>query len=289
MEPITGTGVWAASLRYGDPSSAADAISELESLGYSTAWIPDVGGDVFAAVENLMSATTAMTVATGILNLWMHTPEEAAQQHARLTSTHGQRFLMGIGVSHALLIDQKGPGTYAKPLQRMREFLDGLDAAEIPVASSDRMLAALGPKMLQLAGERTSGSHPYLVTPEHTAVVRAALGPDKLIASEQAVVLETDPAKARAIARTHLSTYSLLPNYTNNWKRIGFTDDDLTDGCSDRLVDAFVAWGDEDAILTRVQAHRDAGADHVCIQALSENVGNHSMDQWRALAPVLVG
>ena len=289
MEPITGTGIWAASLRYGDPGVAAEGIAELESLGYSTAWIPDIGGDVFSAVENLMQATSTMIVATGILNLWMHTPEETAEQHARMTEAYGDRFLVGIGVSHARLIDHQEAGRYTKPLEKMREFLDGLDAAPTPLSPSVRLLAALGPKMLQLAGERTLGSHPYLVTPEHTATARAALGPDKLVASEQAVVLETDPIRAREIARLHLAGYIGLPNYTNNWKRIGYTDDDLADGGSDRLVDAFVAWGDEAAILERVQAHRDAGADHVCIQALSENVGLHSMDQWRALAPVLVG
>ncbi len=288
MGPITGTGVWASSLRYGDPGSSAEAVAELQSLGYSTAWIPDVGGDVFAAVENLLRATNSMTVATGILNMWMHTPEETAAHHARLTADHGDRFLVGIGVSHAPLIDRAEAGRYAKPLAKMSEFLDGLDQAPTPLKPQNRLLAALGPRMLQLAGDRTAGSHPYLVTPEHTAGARAALGPGKLIASEQAVVLETDAATARSVGRQHLSRYLILPNYTNNWKRIGFTDDDLINDGSDRLVDAFVAWGDETAILTRVQAHRDAGADHVCIQALSTDQGSHALDQWRALAPALV-
>lgn len=288
MEAISGTGVWAASLRYADAGSSAEAVAELQALGYSTAWIPDVGGDVFSAVENLLRATTSMTIATGILNLWMHTPVETAAQHARLTAAYGDRFLVGIGVSHALLIDRAEAGRYAKPLAKMSEFLDGLDRAPTPLKPQDRLLAALGPKMLQLAGDRTAGSHPYLVTPEHTAAARAALGPNKLVASEQAVVLETDATTARTIGRLHLSRYILLPNYTNNWKRIGFTDEDLADGGSDRLVDAFVAWGDETAILERVQAHRDAGADHVCIQALSTEALAHPLDQWRALAPVLI-
>jgi probable F420-dependent oxidoreductase len=155
------------------------------------------------------------------------------------------------------------------------------------VAADDRVLAALGPKMLDLAGERTAGTHPYLVTPEHTAVAREALGPDKLVLPEQAVVLETDPDAARAIARSHLAVYLGLPNYTNNWKRFGFTDGDLTDGGSDRLVDAFVAWGDEDAIVERVKAHREAGADHVCVQVLTANPMDLSLPQWRELAPAL--
>ena len=159
---MTGTGVWAASLRYGDAATSAEAAAELESLGYGAVWIPDVGGDVFGAVENLLGGTKTMTIATGILNLWMHSAEETAAQHARLTAEHGQRFMVGIGISHAPLIDHTEPGRYRTPLAKTAEFLDGLDAAPIPLAADDRMLAALGPKMVQLAGERTAGTHPYL-------------------------------------------------------------------------------------------------------------------------------
>jgi probable F420-dependent oxidoreductase len=287
MTALTGSGVWSAGLRYGDPAAAAEAAAELEALGYTAAWLPDIGGDLFSAVENVLAATTSLTVATGILNLWMHDPTDAAAEHARLTTAHGRRFLMGIGVSHGPFIDLAEPGRYTKPLTRMREFLDGLDAAPTPVAVEDRVLAALGPKMLELARARTAGTHPYLVTPEHTAVAREALGPGQLVAPEQAVVLETDPAAARAIARSHLSVYLGLPNYTNNWKRFGFTDGDLADGGSDRLVDAFVARGDVDAIVERVQAHRDAGADHVCVQVLTDNPMELALDGWRELAPAL--
>ena len=169
----------------------------------------------------------------------------------------------------------------------MTEYLDGLDAAEVPLAQGTRVLAALGPKMLELARARTAGTHPYLVTPELTAKARAGVGPDGLVASEQGVVLETDPAKARATARLHLGGYLALPNYSNNWKRQGFTDDDLADGGSDRLVDTLVVWGDEAAIAARVQAHRDAGADHVCIQVLTDDPMGFPAEQWRALAPAL--
>jgi probable F420-dependent oxidoreductase len=286
---LSGTGIWSGLLRYGDAAEAATLATELEGLGYSALWIPDVGGDVFTPIGTLLGATTTATVATGILNIWMHTPEETAAQHAALTAAHGHRFLCGIGVSHRPFIDHVNePGTYDKPVDKVSAFLDGLDAADPPLAPGDRCIAALGPRMLELARTRTAGTHPYLVTPEHTQRAREAVGPDVLVASEQAVVLETDPTTARATARTHLATYLGLPNYTNNWKRIGFTDEDLADGGSDRLVDALVAWGDEQTIATRVQAQRDAGADHVCIQALEPDPRAWPTAQWRTLAPALV-
>jgi probable F420-dependent oxidoreductase len=286
---LTGTGIWSAMLRYGDPAEIADVAAEMEGLGYSALWIPDVGGDVWTPLANLLGATRSATIATGILNIWMHSPEEAAEQHAALTARHGHRFLCGLGVSHRPLIDRVTEvGTYQKPIEKVASFLDGLDEADPPLSPGERCIAALGPRMLALAAARTSGTHPYLVTPEHTAMAREAVGPDALVASEQAVVLDTDPESARAIARTHLEIYLGLPNYTNNWKRIGFTDDDLADGGSDRLVDALVAWGDEDAIVARVQAHRDAGAGHVCIQALEADPRSMPARQWRALAPALL-
>lgn len=287
VEIVAGTGVWAAQLRYGDPNAIRDMAVELEELGYSALWIPDVGGDVFAAVEVLLSATRRATIATGILNLWMHTPEETALQHARLTAANGDRFLVGIGVSHQLLIDRGAAGRYAKPLTAMRAFLDGLDEADQPLPRDRRVLAALGPKMLELARGRSAGAHPYNVTPAHTALARDALGPDAFLAPEQAVALTTDASVARAAGRQHASIYLNLPNYTNNLRRLGFIDDDFTDGGSDRLIDALVAWGDEATIAARIQEHRDAGADHVCIQVVTEEAAALP-DQWRALAPALV-
>ena len=286
MDNLSGTGVWAAQLRYGDSGAIREIAAELEGLGYSALWIPDVGGDLFSSVELLMDATRRVTIATGILNLWMHTAEETAQQHARLTAAHGDRFLVGIGVSHQLLIDRKEAGRYTKPLSAMRAFLDGLDEAEQPLHRDRRVLAALGPKMLELARERSAGAHPYNVTPEHTAITRNALGPDAVVATEQAVFLGSDPSVARAAGRQHLSIYLGLPNYTNNLRRLGFGDDDFADGGSDRLIDALVAWGDEATIAARVQEHRDAGADHVCIQVVNEGV-DAPRQQWRALAPAL--
>jgi probable F420-dependent oxidoreductase len=288
-KPLVGTGVWSSALRNGDAQEIAAAAGELESLGYSAMWIPDIGGDVFGAVDNLLAATTTATIATGILNLWMHTAEETAANHARLTAQHGDRFFVGIGVSHALLIDAKiEAGAYRQPLAQTRAFLDALDAAPQPLAVEDRALAALGPKMLELAATRTAGVHPYLVTPEHTQLAREAVGPDALVATEQGVVLETDPDRARAIARTNLAHYFLLPNYTNNWKRLGFTDDEIADGGSDRLIDALVAWGDEAAIAARVDEHRAAGASHVCIQVLTDTPRALPLEQLRILAPAVI-
>ena len=286
---LTGTGVWSSALRYGDPAAAADAAAELETLGYSAMWIPDVGGDLFAAIDTLLGATSDTTVATGILNLWLHDADETAARVHDFVQRHGRRLLVGIGVSHAALIDMKEPGRYDKPLTRMREYLDALDAAPEPLPVADRVLAALGPRMLELARTRAAGSHPYLVTPDHTRRVRGALGVGPLVAPEQAVVLETDPTRARELARGHLAGYLALPNYANNWKRIGYTDDDVANGGSDRLVDALVAWGDDDALLARVQEHRDAGADHVCIQVITDDLMAPPLDEWRRLAPVLVG
>ncbi len=285
---LSGTGIWSSALRYGDPGEGAARATELEELGYTALWIPDVGGDLFGAVANLLRATSTATVATGILNVWMHTSEETAAQHAALTAEHGPRFLCGVGISHRPFIDLvKAPGAYQKPVATMAAFLDGLDAAEVPVAEEDRVLAALGPKMLDLARTRAAGTHPYLVTPELTARAREGVGPDGLVASEQGVVLETDRGRAHATARLHLQTYLGLPNYSNNWKRQGFTDDDLADGGSDRLVDALVVWGDEATIAARIQEHRDAGADHVCIQVLTDDPIAFPAEQWRALAPAL--
>ena len=286
MDRIGGTGIWAHQLRYGDVGQIGEAAAELDELGYTALWVPDVGGDLFGALEVLMSSTRRALVATGILNLWMHTADETAAAHARLTAAHGDRFLMGIGVSHQILIDAQEAGRYQKPLSAMAAFLDGLDSAPVPVAPDHRVLAALGPKMLELARTRAAGCHPYNVTPDHTAQARQSLGPDALVLPEMAVALTTDPERARKLGRQHLETYLLLPNYTNNLRRLGFGDEDFADGGSDRLIDALVAWGDVESIAERVQEHRDAGADHVCIQALVEE--GFPTEAWRELAPALI-
>jgi probable F420-dependent oxidoreductase len=217
----------------------------------------------------------------------MHEAEEAATQYHDLVGRYGPRFLVGIGVSHAPLIDRKGPGTYVKPLAKMRDYLDALDRAEHPLPTDARVLAALGPKMLELARDRAGGAHPYLANSDHTRFARERLGPGRLLAPEQPVVLETDAARARELAREHLATYLGLPNYVTNLFRLGFTEEDVREGGSDRLVDSIVAWGDEGAIAARVQAHRDAGADHVCIQLLTGDRSALPLEGWRRLADAL--
>jgi probable F420-dependent oxidoreductase len=284
---LSGTGVWAGQLRYGDEGPIAAAAAELDELGYSALWIPDVGGDVLGAMEVLLAATDRVPVATGILNVWMHEAPEVAARRASWSEPWQQRSLLGLGVSHAPLIDKDQPGRYTKPYETMVKYLDDLDAAEPPLPVEARILAALGPRMLALARDRAAGVHPYLVTPGHAARAREILGPDALVATEQAVVLETDSEKARAIARTHLAMYLPLPNYMNNFRRLGFGDDDVLKGGSDRFVDAIVAWGDVDAIKARVTAQRDAGADHVCIQVLRPDY-DFPFTEWRELAPALV-
>jgi probable F420-dependent oxidoreductase len=271
---ITGTGIWSAELRFGDPGEIAEAAAELESWGYTALWVPDVGGDLFGALDRLVAATSRVTVATGVLNIWRQTPSAANAWWAAQPPGVRDRALLGLGVSHGPLIGEE----WVRPLAAMGAFLDALD-----VPAERLCLAALGPRMLALAGERTAGAHPYLVTPEHTAMAREAVGPGGLVAPEQGVVLETDPAKARAIAREAVSGYTGLPNYVRNWMRLGYTDDDVTT-LSDRLVDALVAWGDAEAIAARVAEHRAAGADHVCLQVLQSPGSPPPRTTWKALA-----
>jgi probable F420-dependent oxidoreductase len=283
---VAGVGIWSSQLRYGDAGAAGEAAAELEELGYTALWIPDVGGPVLDAVANLLASTTAVPIATGILNLWMQDPVEVAARYAELTAAHGERFLLGIGVSHAPLIDSKEPGRYRKPLAATRAYLDALDAAEQPVPAANRVLAALGPKMLELAATRSRGAHPYLVTPDHTRYAREQLGEGPLLLPEQTVVLTTDADEARALGTDWLRNYLALPNYANNLLRSGFTEDDLAT-VSDRLFDAIIAWGDEETVLRRVNEHIDAGADHVCVQILTADPREFPRAQWRRLAAAL--
>jgi probable F420-dependent oxidoreductase len=284
---LSGVGVWSMPLRYGDAGEIAEAAAELEELGYTALWIPDVGGPVFEATGRLLAATSKVTIATGILNLWMHTPAEAAEGYASLSAAYGGRFLMGIGVSHAMLIDAGQPGRYQRPLAATRAFLDGLDSAAPPVPASGRVLAALGPKMLALAGERARGVHPYLVTPDHTRQAREALGEDSLVLPEQTVILTADRDQARAIGADWLRGYLSLPNYANSVQRLGFSPEDMAQ-VSDRLFDALIAWGDEDAIKRRVAEHRAAGANHVCLQVLTADNRALPRAEWRRLAAALL-
>jgi probable F420-dependent oxidoreductase len=287
-------GVWTLE---GDKMPAAqerDFAREIEQLGYPVLWVGEsvVSREVFSQMTMLLDGTEQLIVASGIANLHARDPYAMANAARTLAEAFPRRVVIGIGVSHKPAVARRSGGGYGKPVDTMREYLDAMDASAWvlpePDAPAPRVLAALGPKMLQLAAERTAGAHPYFVPVEHTAIARQALGPGPLLAPEQMVLLETDPAEARRVARVSMRRYLRLENYTNNLRRLGYTDDDIANDGSDRLVDAIVAWGDETAIAGRVRAHLDAGADHVCIQALPD--GRLSViEQLRALAPVTLG
>jgi probable F420-dependent oxidoreductase len=276
-EKLSGLGVWSQELRFGDPAEVIEAAPELESLGYSALWVPDIGGPLFEDLDRLLQATNTVTIATGILNVWQHEPGDVGKWWHALPENHRRRLLLGIGVSHGLVVGEK----WGRPIATMNAYIDGLESEGVPL--DQVCLAALGPKMLELAKSRTAGAHPYFVTPEHTSIARAALG-EGLLAVELGVILDPDPVTARETARPFVKGYGGLPNYANNWKRLGFSDEDISSG-SDRLIDALIAWGDEADIDREVQAYRRAGADHVCIQVLTVPGSPMPLDAWRRLAP----
>jgi probable F420-dependent oxidoreductase len=286
MGPI---GVWLGPLARIPAGAEQEAAQELESLGYSALWPGEGVGtrEPFAHAALLLSWTRSAVVATGIASIYARDAMASAAGAATLAEAYPGRFVLGLGVSHAPLVAQRG-STYGRPLAAMRGYLDALDAAPYRAAAPERpapvVLAALGPRMLDLARERSAGAHPYFVPVEHTAFARERLGPGPLLAPEQAVVLERDASAARARAREHMRGYLGLPNYRRNLERLGFGEEDLDGQGSDRLVDAIVAWGDAEAIAARVHAHLDAGADHVAVQAL----GDDALAQLRELAPVLL-
>lgn len=286
------TGVWFFTETMPAPQAAAFA-QRVEGLGYSTLWIPEtMGRNPFVHAAYLFAETSTLNIATGIANIYHRHPGMMVQSQKTLAEQSGDRFLLGIGVSHAPIVSDVRGLEYGKPVATMRRYLEDMAKAPYqaiaPAETPRTVIAALGPKMLELAGsDLADGAHPYLTTPEHTRMAREILGPDKLLCVEQKVCLETDPSAARKISRKALARYMVLPNYCNNWKRLGFTDADIADGGSDKLIDAIVAWGDEKAIADRVQAHRDAGATHVCIQPLKSGgaFGEVDWDVLEACAP----
>lgn len=295
---LEGTGIWSTELRFGDPGEIGEAAAELEELGFTALWVPGVfGGDVFDAVRRVLDATQRVVVATGIVNVWAHQPSETAERHAELIEAHPDRFLLGLGISHPEMVGRLKLGDYGKPVSTMRQYLDALDAADPPVAAGERALAALRPRMCALAAERSAGVHSYFVTPEHTRTARERIGPDVLLAPEHAVVLETDGERAREIARRYTGLYLSLANYTNNLRDLGWGDEDLGDGGSDRLTDAVAAWGEPDAIASAIEAHREHGADHVCVQVVPADFDPEKVmrgetlrlprEEWRELARML--
>jgi len=286
-------GLWAYQLDLAPAAQARELAAEIEEIGYPTLWIPEmVGREPFVSSSLLLSGTRRLVLATGIASIYARDALCANSAWHTLTEAFPDRFLLGLGVSHQMMVEGLRGHDYSRPLAAMKTFLDGMDnglytAAPSPVPPT-RVLAALGPRMLRLAAERAAGAHPYFVPPEHTAFARETMGAGPLLCPEQAAVLETDPTRAREIARGHMAMYLQLPNYTNNLLRLGFTADDIADGGSDRLVDAIVAWGDEDAIAARVRAHHDAGADHVCVQVVPAEGTAAPVDEWRRLAPALL-
>jgi len=281
-------GVWLGSIGALPAEEERSAVRELEAAGYGTIWFGETpfSKEALSHAALLLDATERVTVATGIASIWLRSPWSAASGAASLAEAHPGRFVLGLGVSHAPIVTSIGRD-YSKPLTRMREYLDAMDesryTAALPPEPAPRVLAALAPKMLELARDRTQGAHPYLVTPGHTERARAILGAGPLLAPEQAFVLEGDATKARTAAREHLAVYLTLPNYRDNWLRSGFDEDDLAGGGSDHLVDALVAWGDEDAVRERLEEHVAVGADHVALQALGEN----PIGQLLRLAPAV--
>ena len=289
LAPLDTLGVW----YFTDTMPAADAAAfarRVETLGYSTLWMPEtVGRDPFAHIAFLATETSALRFATGIANIFHRHPGMMAQAASTLAEQTDGRFVLGIGVSHAPMVAGLRKLDYSKPLSQMRAYLDAMDASPYsgpkPAEPAPRLIAALGPKMLALSAERADGAHPYWTTPEHTAEAREILGPDKLLCVEQKVVLSTDAAAARAAGIAAIDVYAALPNYRNNWIRLGFTDDEI-EHRADRFVDGVVAWGDELAIRRRIAEHYDAGATHVCIQPLSTEGPRHlDMRALEALAP----
>jgi probable F420-dependent oxidoreductase len=287
-------GIWTSQFDFQPAAKLRKAAADLEKLGFGAIWFPEsVGREAFTHAGLILGATKRIVVATGIANIYARDPVTAATAQKSLAEAYPGRFLLGLGVSHIPLVEQVRGHTYGKPVAAMRAYLDRMDQAPyravMPSVKPARLLAALGPRMLQLAAERADGAHSYFVTPEHTAEARKILGNDRFLAVEQAVVLENDASRAREIARAHTSFYLRLPNYVNNLRRLGFSDEDFGDGGSDRLVDAIVAWGDVAATMDRVRAHQAAGADHVCIQVLPPEPQALPVAEWREIAAALLG
>jgi probable F420-dependent oxidoreductase len=273
-------------------SDAAAFVRRIEELGYPALWLPEaVGREPFAHMGYLLARSERIVLATGIANIWARDPVTMAAGQKTLAEASGNRFLLGIGVSHAPLVEGLRGHAYKKPLTAMRTYLERMATAPFfAVAPSEpppTVIAAIRPKMIALAGEKTMGTHTYFVPPEHTARTRAAIGADKWICVGQAVVLERDPERARSAARQYMRTYvPTLPNYTENLRQLGYGDADFADGCSDRLVDAIVAWGSEEKIAQRFKEHHDAGATHVCLIPLrADGVPQPDLRAVEAFAP----
>ena len=265
--------------------------AEIESLGSPALWVPEGGRsrEIFAHLSLLLDATRRITVCSGIANVTARHPEAMAGGARTLADAFGERVVLGLGVGHQITTGRRGLD-WEDPIGRMAAYLDAMDAAEMgptPAVAPRRVIAALGPRMLQLAAERALGAHTYFVPVEHTARARAELGAEPVLAVEQTAVAASDASDAREIAREWARSYLELPNYANNWRRLGFGEDDVTG--SDRLLDAAFVWGDAGTISSRVREHLDAGADHVCVQMISRREDDACLSQLREIADILLG
>lgn len=285
-------GIWTAALDMQPSVVARAAVAELDELGFGAVWIPEtVFREPFVHAALLLGGSSRIKVATGIVNRYGRDPLACNAAMQTLNEAFPGRFLLGLGVSHEHLVAWVRKHDYSRPYSGMVDYLDAMEHARFFAPTGEppaqMVLAALGPRMLRLAAERTAGALPYFVPPEHTAVARDLMGPGPLLAVEQMVVLEVDPSTARSTARRHMAVYLQAPNYTRNLARFGFGDDDVADGGSDRLVDAIVARGTMDDVLARVREHLDAGADHVCIQVLHPDTAHLPLPEWRELSGAL--
>ncbi|HEX6329790.1 MAG TPA: TIGR03620 family F420-dependent LLM class oxidoreductase [Actinomycetota bacterium] len=292
-EVLGRVGVWSFALEAQSAAEERDAAAEIESMGYRAIWFPEAveSREVFSHAAWLLSSTERIVIASGIANLWARDPTATANGWRMLTDAFPGRFVLGLGVSHASSVRRRG-ASYVRPLSAMRDYLDAMDrvssSAPEPEEDPRLVLAALGPRMLELAAERALGAHPYFVPVEHTAFARQRLGAGPVLAVEQTVVLESDPTEARAVARQFAVGYLQSPNYAANLKRMGWTDADVGGQGSDAVIDAVVAWGDVDRIASRVRQHLDAGADHVCVQVVTDDDGDVALPQLRELATALL-
>ena len=280
-------GVWYSTDKL-DGSQLRDFVRTVENNGYSALWYPESRGyESMSLASWLLSCSEKLMIGSSIANIYARDSFTAQRAMVSLNTLYDDRFILGLGVSHIPMVEGLRGHRYDKPLAAMSAYLDGINKSTPPGELPPVVVAALGPKMLALSGSKSRGAVPYNVTPQHTAKAAAVLGPSKWLAVEQKVTLETDPAKARAAARTALGPYVALENYANNWRRLGFTEADLAGGGSDRFVDANLAWGDENSIRKRLQLYWDAGADHVCIQAIHPSGSRTVIDErvFDLLAP----
>jgi probable F420-dependent oxidoreductase len=277
-------GIWSAELRVGDPVALGAVAAELTELGYATLWLPGRTEDLFDVADTYLAEAGGLVLASGVASIWNYRAPEAAAATARLNERHGGRFLLGLGVSHGPLVNNDRVAPYRKPLALMEHYLDELDEAR---PGTPTVIAALGPRMLELTRRRSRGTHSYLVTPEHTALARQALGPDQIVAVCQTATIAGDPAQARSVLRQELSTYLRLPNYVHNWRRLGFGEEEFSGGGSDHLIDSLFVWGGPDAIAARLREHLRAGASHVCLKVVGGDATGPPIVQWRMVAAVL--